>query len=100
MQDGPFHTMRPGVAVKRWWLILEKNAELDAKPEYRSTPLHLTAVSGLEAEVRLLLEMNAEMNARTESQATPLHLAEKSGSEAVVRLLLEKNAEINARTQR
>jgi hypothetical protein len=62
----------------------------------RETALHLAAVQGNEAVVRLLVEKGADVEAMDNDGKTMLHLAAVQGNEAVVRLLVDKGAEVTA----
>ena len=80
-------------------LLLEKNAQIEAKDRDQITPLHLAARSGHRDIVDLLLEKNAQIEAKDRDQITPLHFAARSGHRDIVDLLLEKNAQIEANTE-
>jgi hypothetical protein len=68
-------------------LLLDHNAEVDAKEKDGGTALHWAARYGHEAVVRLLLDHNAEVDAKEKDGETALHWAARDGHEAVVRLL-------------
>ena len=79
-------------------LLLEKDADVDAKDEYGQTPLLWAAWNGHEAVVKLLLEKGAELETEDSSGQTPLLWAAWNGHEAVVKLLLEKGAELETKS--
>jgi Ankyrin repeats (3 copies) len=56
-------------------LLLEKEADVDARDEHGWTVLYWSAWDGHEATVRLLLEKGADIDARDEHGRTALHWA-------------------------
>jgi ankyrin repeat domain-containing protein 50 len=80
-------------------LLLDHNAEVDAKDEDGQTALHKAALNGHETVVRLLLDHNAEVDVKDEGGRTALHGAAFNGHEVVVRLLLDHQAEVDAKSE-
>ncbi|KAH8598551.1 hypothetical protein B0O99DRAFT_457043, partial [Bisporella sp. PMI_857] len=74
-------------------LLLEQEAEIEAKDNDGQTPLSLAAKFGNKATVKLLLEQSAEIETKDNNGRTPLSWAAGSGNEATVKLLLEQSAE-------
>ena len=67
-------TMLPGFGtLETMKLLIDAGAEVDARNDRNSTPLHWAVSDG--AKVRQLLENGADINAKTERQRTPLSLA-------------------------
>ncbi len=60
-------------------LLLERGADLRARDDRRSTPLHLAAKGGNLEVARLLLEKGADVRAADEDGTTPLHEAASGG---------------------
>lgn len=56
-------------------LLIEKGADVTARDENHSTPLHLASSSGFLESVRLLLEHGARVAVQDRCCRTPLHLA-------------------------
>ena len=58
-------------------LLIEHGADVKARDETQSTPLHMASYSGIPDLVQLLIEHGAGTNVqdRDRSQRTPLHLA-------------------------
>ena len=74
--------------------LIEAGAEVDARNDRNSTPLHW-AVSDIE-KMRLLLARGAEINAKAERERTPLSLAASLRFDiAPLKLLLNKGANPN-----
>ena len=74
--------------------LIEAGAEVDARNDRNSTPLHW-AVSDIE-KMRLLLARGAEIDAKTERERTPLSLAASLRFDiAPLKLLLDKGANPN-----
>ncbi|KAH0556821.1 hypothetical protein GP486_005389 [Trichoglossum hirsutum] len=79
-------------------LLLEHNADVNAKDNSRRTALHMAAQNGHTAVVQQLLEHKADINAKdTHDGGTALHMAVRYGHEAVVQLLIEHKANINVK---
>ena len=80
-------------------LLIEAQADKDARNKDQWTPLHLAAANGHEVVARLLIEAQADKDARNANQWAPLHLAAANGHEAVARLLIEAQADKDARNK-
>ena len=80
------------------WL-LKKDANVNAKDCYGSTPLHDASHHGKNDVVRVLLGYEAEVDATNDFDATPLTNAIRSGHNFIATLLLEKGASINRKGQ-
>jgi hypothetical protein len=76
--------------------LLRKGANVNARDENGTTPLHWAAFLGHVDVVRLLLERGAEVNARSKGGWTPLHYAADAD---IVRLLLEHGADPSIRNR-
>jgi ankyrin repeat protein len=77
-------------------VLLEHGADLTAKTNDGSTPLHLTKSVNV---TRLLLEHGADATAQTKDGSRPLHAAVQKGYEDCARLLLEHGADVTAQTK-
>lgn len=80
-----------------YWICIHFNpprlvcrADINARDNFKWTPLHHACHSGQEDLVQLLLENGAEMDAQTINGGTPLMRAIESSREAVVELLISK----------
>jgi len=89
------HTSSNGVEILK--LVLASKADVNARAEYRETPLHFAAQSGNTVALKLLIEHGADVNAERRDRKTPLHLAASNGDIAVVKILIEKKADVNAK---
>ena len=67
-------------------VLLEHGADLTARDDTHSTPLHLASSKGSPEIVRLLIKRCADVNALDRNRKTPLHLA--SAAEVSVRTLV------------
>lgn len=68
-------------------LLLEHEADIEAKDEDGETALYWAARNRHEAVIRLLLKHQADIGAKDKDGATALHCPAWNGYEAVVRLL-------------
>jgi ankyrin repeat protein len=78
-------------------LLLEHGADVNARNEHGSAPLHGAAGAGRVDVVRVLLEHGANVGAENCEGKTPLHAAAENERVDVVRVLLEHGA--NAGTE-
>ncbi|XP_049797165.1 ankyrin repeat, PH and SEC7 domain containing protein secG-like isoform X2 [Schistocerca nitens] len=84
-------------SVSKVRTLLAVGADVEAKDDYKWTPLHWAAIMGHVEVARCLLEDGADVNARDDWQNTPLHQAAWNDNAAVVRLLAASSADPNAR---
>ena len=73
-------------------LLIEHGAEVDARDEFGTTPLHAAVVRGSLDVVRLLIELGADIEAKSADGVTPLHVAAFYNLLGVARILIEKGA--------
>jgi len=79
-------------------LLLDHEAQADARDDNGDTPLLWAAMRGNRAIADLLLAHGADVNARdTAHGATPLHMAVRNGHRAVAELLAAHGADLKAR---
>lgn len=78
---------------------LESGASPNEYDTLGFTPLHISALNGHQAIVRILLDKNASINIKTRSDAadSPLHLAAFNGHAQIVQILLQNGAQVNIR---
>lgn len=74
-------------------MLLEKDANVNAKDAFGWTVLHWAAVNGRLVVARLLLENGAQVGREDEDGWTALHFAVSQGHKAVTRLLLDRGAD-------
>ena len=60
-------------------LLISKGADLEARSNTGSTPLHYAAFKGMTEVAKLLISKGADVNAKDNFDGTPLHMAEKGG---------------------
>lgn len=80
-------------------LLLDHQADVNAKSSSLQTPLHGAAWNGHLAVVELLLERGADINSQSNSGQTALHGAAWNGHAAVAKLLIERGAAVNCRNK-
>ena len=68
------HTILP-VKTATVRLLIDHGAEVNAKDQTKSTPLHLASSVGSIDTVRLLIDHGAEVTAQDVHRMTPLHMA-------------------------
>jgi ankyrin repeat protein len=90
-----WHTSSNGVEILK--LLLASKADVNARAEYRETPLHMAAGSGNTVALKLLADHGADVNAQRRDRKTPLHLAASKGHIEVVKILIENKADVNVR---
>ena len=73
-------------------LLIQQNAEIDARTSTGSTPLRVAAHDGHLDIVRCLVESGADVNARNDYESTPLMAACYYGHVSVVTYLIDKGA--------
>ena len=84
-------------------LLIQHGADVTARDEAHSTPLHLASSKGSSETVKLLICHGADSNARDGKRMTPLHLAASSRLALdgdIVRLLLGHSADVDAEDDR
>ncbi len=74
-------------------LLIANGANVNARDEQNSTPLHQAAENGTLRVVKLLIEHNADLNAKDDRGWTPLHKAVERGNIQIAELLLQKGAD-------
>lgn len=79
-------------------LLVEHQANVNARDYRGFTPLHWAAFKGHMDMAAFLLQHKAEINATNLHGLTPLHLATQYGHEDVISFLLDSGANLNART--
>jgi len=77
-------------------VLLEAEADVNAKEENGTTALLNATRYGSHDVVKLLLEAKADVNAKTATGLTPLIHAVKYGTEAMVDILFDFGADVNA----
>ncbi|MDA9950023.1 ankyrin repeat domain-containing protein [Paracoccaceae bacterium] len=91
---------------KDWWKTstavgvqaeLDGGADVTARTEYGSTPLHYAARDGTPANIQVLLAAGADVMARNEFGLTPLHWVALAGTPANIQSLLDAGADLMAR---
>jgi ankyrin repeat protein len=80
-------------------LLLAKGADVNAKTDRGSTPLHLAAFHNHRNVLELLLVKGAQVNEKSDSGCTPLYSAAEKNSMDAAKLLIAKGAEIDANAE-
>jgi ankyrin repeat protein len=89
------------LAVKKGYaraakLLLDNNADINARDVMEATPLHLAVFEDNVEIAKLLIANGADLNATSTYLSTPLHNAARSGKVQIAKLLLENGADANA----
>ena len=77
--------------------LLDAGADVNAKPELGSPPLHVVAINGHKEIAELLITGGADVNSKSELGQTPLHQAAQFGRKEIAELLIAKGADVNAK---
>ena len=80
-------------------VLLEAGADLEARNERGTTPLHKAALRGNAETVTVLLEAGADLEARNERGTTPLHMAALGETAEAVTVLIRAGAHLKARAE-
>jgi uncharacterized protein len=81
-------------------LAIGAGADVNARNEFRYTPLHEAAASGGPTMVRFLINQGADAHAKTELDETPFHQAQKAGSLTSAAILEEAMEKQGGHTSR
>ena len=81
-------------------LLIENNANVNARDNKGRTVLHYAAVSSCEASLRYFSHLGLDINVRDYKGKAPIHLAAKYGYLSNVQYLVSMNANINLVTSK
>ena len=81
-------------------LLIDHGADVKARDDTGSTPLHMASASGIPELVQLLIEHGADVRGQDRSNRTPLHLASSRVSAKTPLLLILLKADINGMGRR
>jgi ankyrin repeat protein len=76
---------------------LAAGADVNAKNDYGSTPLHRAAITEI---AELLIAKGADVNAKMDNGLTPLHYAASNDHKEITELLIAAGADVNAKDDR
>ncbi|KAL8803982.1 MAG: hypothetical protein Q9182_002854 [Xanthomendoza sp. 2 TL-2023] len=77
--------------------LVDHEADINARCNYRKTPLHYAVEKNDGTAVKFLLEKDADIEARDGAERTPLHTAIECRHESMVRLLIDQGADAAAK---
>ena len=92
----PLHKSALYGHLKATSVLIENEANIDAKDMYERTPLHLSALEGKFEVVKCLIQHGASVNLKDKGNYTPLHMAAKKGDMKIVKFLIENGALIDS----
>ena len=75
---------------------IASGANVKAKDDFGSTPLHTSALLGLEEMTELLIAKGANVKVKDDFGTTPLHQAAQEGYKEVVELFIANGADVNS----
>ncbi|MEC7812749.1 MAG: ankyrin repeat domain-containing protein [Verrucomicrobiota bacterium] len=93
---GPLSAAASGGHKEFVELLIVNGANVAAKNEYGSTPLHNAATKEI---AQLLITNGADINAKINDGSSPLIAAAMKGHKEVAELLIAKGADVNARSE-
>ncbi|MBT7029216.1 MAG: ankyrin repeat domain-containing protein [Verrucomicrobia bacterium] len=76
---------------------LDAGTDVNAKNEFKLTPLHRAASRGHKEIAELLIAKGADVNAKDDNKWTPLHHAVPDGHKEIAELLIAKGGNVNAK---
>jgi ankyrin repeat protein len=82
------------------WFLIWNGADVTARTDTHSTPLHLVSSKRSAETVDILVQHGSDVNATDANQSTPLHLAASSRlalEGTIVHLLLQHGANVDAK---
>mmetsp|Transcript_32842 Transcript_32842/g.29701 ORF Transcript_32842/g.29701 Transcript_32842/m.29701 type:complete len:119 (-) Transcript_32842:1338-1694(-) len=87
------------MSVNSGWIevvevLLEHNANIEAKTSMQRTPLHLSCMRGNLPIVKILVKHKANLNATDNDFNTPLHYVCEHGFPDILKFLLDQKPEI------
>ncbi len=78
-------------------LLLDNNADVNAREVMDATPLHLAILEDKVEIVQILITYGADLDAKSSYSSTPLHNAVLFGKVEITKLLIENGADANAK---
>ena len=80
-------------------LLLAKGAKINAKDDFKQTPLHSVCQFGAHTEViaAILIANGAKVNIKDENGVTPLSFAAMKGDIELIELLIKAGANVNSK---
>ena len=80
-------------------ILLENDADVNARDEYGYPPLHWAAWHNAYEAAAVLLENGADVNAKNDKDFTSLHWAAWNNGHETATILLENGADVNAKSE-
>jgi ankyrin repeat protein len=96
-RDDVYHRRGPNANTETIQVLLEHGADVTARDDTHSTPLHLAASNTSPEIVRLLIKHGADINTLDGNRKMPLYLALSEGSHEIARMLIELGADVTTR---
>jgi ankyrin repeat protein len=88
---------KPNANTETIQVLLKHGADVTARDNTHSTPLHLASSKRSPEIVQLLIKHGADVNALDGNRKMPLHLASSEGSPEIARILIEHGADVTTR---
>jgi ankyrin repeat protein len=77
--------------------LIKRGADVNAKSNWGTTPLHVTSRDNHIEIVKLLLDAGADVEAKDNFGRTPLHWASGNNHIEIAKLLIERGADVGAK---
>ncbi len=98
-QRTPLHHAAGNNHVDAAKVLIDHNAQVDARDSWQRTPLYAAAFNNHVDAAKVLIDHNAQVDARDSNQWTTLHLAADLNHVDAAKVLIDRGAQVDARNE-